>query len=99
MLKDYYVYTLLLSQGSSCNYHCGVNRIKTHDLLEQNGGVKGAWDIEDIVKVGHKIYACPYYSARSLVNTAELVVCPYNYLVDPIIRESVSCNLTLYTHF
>ena len=27
--------------------------------------------------------ACPYFAARSLAQEAEIVFCPYNYLIDP----------------
>lgn len=27
--------------------------------------------------------ACPYFAARSLAEQAELIFCPYNYLIDP----------------
>lgn len=67
-----------------------MNRIKTHETLAQCGGLKGAWDIEDLVQVGHKVHACPYFTARGLLSTADLIICPYNYLVDPSIRETVS---------
>ena len=34
--------------------------------------------------------ACPYFGTRQLRETADIVFCPYNYLIDPIIRNSVS---------
>lgn len=99
MYRNYYLSTLLLSQGTSCSFYHGVNRIKSHDLLGQCGGLQGAWDIEDLVRVGHKVKACPYFAARSLLNSADLVICPYNYLVDPIVRESVSSIITSHVAF
>ena len=50
-------------------------------------------DIEDLVKAGRRRTACPYYTARALAETADIVFCPYNYLIDPMIRESVSIEL------
>lgn len=49
-----------------------------------------AWDIEDLVSLGRKLRACPYFAARELMLGADIVFCPYNYLLDPQIRESVS---------
>ena len=63
--------------------------MKDFDTLQKNG-VDPVWDIEDLVKLGRKLKACPYYSTRFLKETAQIVVCPYNYLIDPIIRETVS---------
>ncbi len=36
------------------------------------------------------LQACPYYSCRQLKEGAEIILCPYNYLMDPIIRENVN---------
>ena len=33
---------------------------------------------------------CPYYAARELKDHVDIVFCPYNYLIDPKIRASVS---------
>lgn len=50
-------------------------------------------DIEDLVKAGRRRTACPYYAARTLAENADIVFCPYNYLIDPQIRKSVSIEL------
>lgn len=48
------------------------------------------WDIEELVRLGKKLRACAYFAARELMEEAEIVFCPYNYLLDSQIRESVS---------
>lgn len=53
-----------------------------------------AWDIEDLVSLGRKLRACPYFAARELMVGADIVFCPYNYLLDPQIRDSVSILVT-----
>ncbi|XP_069948696.1 Fanconi anemia group J protein homolog isoform X4 [Cherax quadricarinatus] len=78
--------------GSGCRFHHGVNQIKNHTSLAAFG-MDTAWDIEDLVTLGKKIKACPYYVARSLMATAEIIFCPYNYLIDPLIRESMDISL------
>lgn len=55
-----------------------------------NYGLETPWDIEDLVSLGRNIEACPYFAARALMTDAEIIFCPYNYIVDPNIRESVS---------
>ena len=50
-------------------------------------------DIEDLKVAGKRKQGCPYFAARAMAETAELVFCPYNYIVDPIIRESVKVDL------
>lgn len=42
---------------------------------------------------GRRVVGCPYFAARALAETAEVVFCPYNYIVDPVIRESVKIDL------
>jgi hypothetical protein len=36
---------------------------------------------------------CPYYLSRALANHAELIFCPYNYVLDPSIRKSLNIDL------
>lgn len=47
------------------------------------------WDIEELVVLGKKRGACPYFAARELAACADIIFCPYNYLMDPLIRSSV----------
>lgn len=53
-------------------------------------GLETPWDIEDLVSLGRDTGICPYFGARSLMDKAEIIFCPYQYIVDPHIRESVS---------
>lgn len=48
------------------------------------------FDIEDLVKSGRRIHGCPYFAARTLAQSADLILCPYNYLVDPRTRNRSS---------
>ena len=47
-------------------------------------------DIEDLVRLGRSGGGCPFYISRELQADAELVILPYNYLVDPKIRKSMT---------
>lgn len=49
-------------------------------------------DIEDLVKEGKEHHGCPYYASRKLAEHADMVFCPYNYLLDPDIRESIGIS-------
>ena len=64
-----------------------------HYVVNQYRGTSTAWDIEDLVKVGKKVRACPYYGVRELKIKSHIVFCPYNYLVEPIIRKSMEISL------
>lgn len=52
------------------------------------------YDIEDLVKFGKRENACPFYISRTIFESAELVFCPYNYIVDPAIRSSMKIDIT-----
>ena len=69
------------------------SKLASHHSVNAYKGNDGAWDIEELVKVGKKVRACPYYATRELKNRSDLILCPYNYLVDPLIRKSMEISL------
>ncbi|NXF35394.1 FANCJ protein, partial [Nyctibius bracteatus] len=79
--------------GKSCLYYHGVHKLTEHHALQSAHGVYQAWDIEDLVSLGKKLRACAYFAARELMVGADIVFCPYNYLLDPQIRESMEIKL------
>ena len=47
-------------------------------------------DIEDLLQTGENGRgACPYYLSRELGHTADLVLVPYNYVLDPRLRRGL----------
>nr|XP_023508707.1 Fanconi anemia group J protein [Equus caballus] len=78
--------------GKSCYFYHGIHKISDQHKL-QTEGISKAWDIEELVTLGKKLKACPYYTARELIEDADIVFCPYNYLLDAQIRESMDINL------
>ena len=50
-------------------------------------------DIEDLVTLGQKTRGCPYFAAKHAHETAELVFCPYNYLLDPSVRAAMDVDI------
>ncbi|KAM6948655.1 Fanconi anemia group J protein [Aplochiton taeniatus] len=79
--------------GVSCRYYHGVHRMRNQNKLQRDLGLHQAWDIEDLVQLGGRLRACSYYAARELMQDAGIVFCPYNYLLDPLIRKSMEINL------
>ncbi|CAH0473112.1 unnamed protein product [Peronospora belbahrii] len=75
-------------EESSCSYH--RKRSKVNDLRRS---VPPVWDIEDLVKLAQKHRECAYFHAREALNRANIVFAPYNYLLDPTIREAVGIKL------
>lgn len=82
-----------------------VARFRSNPNQEKKNGIH---DIEDLVSFGRNPYqrghafsvdsvqdgaVCPYYVSRALERHAELVLCPYNYILDPHIRASLNIVL------
>lgn len=45
-------------------------------------------DIEELVQVGKRLNGCAYYASHELYQHAQLILCPYGFLVDPIVRKA-----------
>lgn len=74
-------------KGAGCSYYTGA--LKSHNSA-QSAQVPPVYDIEDMISVGSRRKFCPYFTLRNLLYASQIVFCPYNYLIDPSIRESVS---------
>ena len=46
------------------------------------------WDIEDLVYEGKKAHSCPFYATMGHAESAELVLAPYCFVLDPLVRRS-----------
>lgn len=45
-------------------------------------------DVEDIIKNGKALIACPYYASRKAAEDAQIVLVPYNTLLHKATREA-----------
>ncbi|EOA37435.1 hypothetical protein CARUB_v10011496mg [Capsella rubella] len=72
-----------------CPEYEGVGRILAYSSLQQKGH-NGVHDIEDLVKIGKTVIGCPYYASWKTLEVAQLVFCPYSYIIDPVIRGGVN---------
>ncbi|KXS17118.1 hypothetical protein M427DRAFT_30596 [Gonapodya prolifera JEL478] len=81
-----------LNHLDNCRFFHGVRTLRTLRSLWR-GGEKFIWDIEDLMELGTKQKGCPYYTSRALVEEADIVFCPHNYVIDPLIREPVDFNV------
>ncbi|MCJ8740108.1 hypothetical protein PDJAM_G00055150 [Pangasius djambal] len=79
--------------GQLCRFYHNVHKMREQRTLQWVHGLHQAWDIEELVSLGSKLRSCAYYAARELMQDACIVFCPYNYLLDPLIRESMDINL------
>ena len=44
------------------------------------------------MRLGRSTRGCPYFASRTLLADARLILCPYNYLLDPLIREAMGLD-------
>jgi Fanconi anemia group J protein len=75
------------SDNSGCSFFQAANILANHPSM------RVVWDIEDIVTKGRQFRACPYFTAKDIAERADVVFCPYNYLIDKLIRESTGIDL------
>ncbi|XP_022135021.1 Fanconi anemia group J protein homolog isoform X2 [Momordica charantia] len=83
---------LLKDQDAGCCEFKNANKVKSHPTL-QKGGCHEVHDIEDLVKVGEIVKGCSYYAARSMADDAQLVFCPYSYIINPVIRGAMDVDI------
>ncbi|KAG9290759.1 hypothetical protein G9A89_011722 [Geosiphon pyriformis] len=50
-------------------------------------------DIEDLVSLGQKLDACPYYGTRKSIRQSQIVILPYNLLLLKSTRDSLGISL------
>ncbi|XP_042014399.1 Fanconi anemia group J protein homolog isoform X2 [Salvia splendens] len=66
--------------------------VKVH-FLPSDDCSRPVLDIEDSVNVGLRVKGCSYFASRAMVEEAELIFCPYDYIINPAIREGHKINL------
>ncbi|KAG8122635.1 hypothetical protein E2320_018117 [Naja naja] len=80
-------------EGVSCSFYHGAHRLTEHLSILSVDKKHQTWDLEELVSLGKKFRSCAYFAARELMACAEIVFCPYNYLLDSQIRQSMEIEL------
>ncbi|XP_065201567.1 Fanconi anemia group J protein homolog isoform X2 [Planococcus citri] len=78
--------------GMGCRFHKNVRNYHVLSDLQAQG-LETPWELEDLVVFGKKRTVCPYFVARELMADADIIFCPYNYLIDPLVRNSMKIDL------
>jgi len=93
------------SVASTINHDCSVltkdRRCKFKNKVEgfkapsnkSSHGSQPVMDMEDLVLMGKTHHVCPFYYTRSLVEDADLVLVPYNYLFDKDARTTTLSDI------
>ncbi|XP_060580920.1 Fanconi anemia group J protein homolog [Ruditapes philippinarum] len=78
--------------GQGCKFNDKSKRVFLSQRQLQDE-LPTAWDLEDLVSSCTKKKACPYFVTRNLKEGADIIFCPYNYLIDPLVRKSMDITL------
>jgi regulator of telomere elongation helicase 1 len=73
----------------ACNSLCSSRKCHYKNNLENHPIPDDIRDIEDMCKMGRKREICPYFYSRSESETSQLILMPYNYLLDKSIRNTL----------
>ncbi|KAL6882066.1 hypothetical protein ACP4OV_011538 [Aristida adscensionis] len=83
------------AQNNACHYLCKKRLCQHNNLvaeyMKKNPELGSEpFDIEDLVNTGRLKGPCPYYISRELSKSVDILFAPYNYLIDPGNRRSLS---------
>ncbi|XP_058062041.1 LOW QUALITY PROTEIN: regulator of telomere elongation helicase 1 homolog [Anopheles bellator] len=73
----------------SCSFYRRVEQVKDSGEIVKTPIL----DIEDLITVGTKTKSCPFYLSKELVDRADIIFMPYNYLLDAKARKANNLNL------
>ncbi|XP_013103651.1 ATP-dependent DNA helicase DDX11 [Stomoxys calcitrans] len=73
----------------------GKCHLKTQSLIQELSEISltDVLDIEDLVKEGEQLEACPYYAARMATSMGQIVMLPYQLLLHKRSREMAGIDL------
>ncbi|XP_020272956.1 Fanconi anemia group J protein homolog isoform X2 [Asparagus officinalis] len=83
---------LLKDEGAGCPEFKNAHKVKSHSSL-QKGGTYEVHDIEDLVKIGRTVKGCSYFASQTLAAEAQIVFCPYSYIVNPVVRRAMDIDI------
>ncbi|CAF2940175.1 unnamed protein product [Rotaria sp. Silwood2] len=76
---------------SECGYYERLKGKIANDFIRSHSKpLPRVFDIEQFTeycRISHGI--CPYYTSRLLIHDVQIILCPYNYLIDPRVRNSM----------
>nr|XP_043634675.1 regulator of telomere elongation helicase 1 homolog [Erigeron canadensis] len=75
-----------------CREFVNAPKIRAHPSLRK-GGTHEVHDIEDLLKVGEMVEGCPYFASQDMAEVADIVFCPYNYIINPQIRKAMDIKI------
>lgn len=77
------------ASGSTCPFYMSVFTRRYKQLLPDTSLL----DIEELSSLCKDNWVCPFWKTREDAKDAALVMCPYNYVIDPVARKALGLNL------
>ena len=85
-------------KGVALNNACSVSgaqrKCTYKNNLESYTSSVGIVDIEELAELGREDKVCPYFLSRQNATSSELILLPYNYLIDSSIRATLKVDWT-----
>ena len=78
-----------LTEEKKCPY---IMKAGIPKEFRKNGRLQ-KFDIEDMIEYGKKNARCPYHMSLVILSKADLIFCPYNYILDPKIKGMLELSL------
>ncbi|CAF1225283.1 unnamed protein product [Adineta ricciae] len=81
---------------SECGYYERLKGKMPGDFFRLGGSkhLPRVFDIEQFTEYCQTSHGvCPYYTSRLLINDVQIILCPYNYLIDPRVRNSMQLSV------
>lgn len=77
-----------LGKDRKCRFRNNLDGFQPEANEPGANGTQPVMDMEDLIVMGNTRKVCPFYYTRSLVQDAELILVPYNYLFDKDARDT-----------
>lgn len=78
----------ITSEKNHCRYISKVEK-----FVQKDGDSVLSKNMEELVDFGNDNDLCPYYLSREIVDKAEIIFCPFDYIVNQTIREAMNIRL------
>jgi Rad3-related DNA helicase len=81
---------------NECGYYERLRGKVASDFVRPSGAkqLPRVFDIEQFTEYCQTTHGvCPYYTSRLLINDVQVILCPYNYLIDPRVRNSMQMSI------
>ncbi|KAF7457059.1 DNA repair helicase [Cryptosporidium felis] len=80
-----------ITKEGKCRYH---NNLKQANITGVAADIQDIEELKSIASSSESGYFCPFYATREIQNVCNIVLLPYNYLLDSITRQNLKMDLT-----